>query len=60
MMHRVSKILNTKKLKDIKILVFILGVFLKGKGVEQIFRLAKQNQKIFFHIYGEKIFNTEE
>ena len=31
-----------------------IGSFFEGKGVEQIFRLAKKNQEIFFHIYGEK------
>ena len=29
--------------------------FFEGKGVEQIFRLAKKNKNIYFHIYGEKI-----
>ena len=31
-----------------------VGSFFEGKGVEQIFRLAKKNKKTFFHIYGEK------
>ncbi|OUX36052.1 MAG: hypothetical protein CBE33_06630 [Candidatus Pelagibacter sp. TMED273] len=34
--------------------MFILEVFFEGKGVEQIFRLAKKNKKTSFHIYGEK------
>ena len=28
--------------------------FFEGKGVEQIFRLAKKNRENFFHIYIEK------
>ncbi len=43
--------IKTKKLK--KTCVYI-GSFFEGKGIEQIFRLAKQNKKIFFHVYGEK------
>ena len=31
-----------------------IGGFFEGKGVEQIFRLAKKNKNIYFHIYGEK------
>ena len=42
---------KTKKLKNTCVYI---GSFFEGKGIEQIFRLAKQNQKIFFHIYGEK------
>ena len=42
---------NSKKLKNTCVYV---GSFFEGKGVEQIFRLAKLNKKIFFHIYGEK------
>ena len=45
------KQIKSKKLK--KTCVYI-GSFFEGKGIEQIFRLAKQNKKIFFHIYGEK------
>ncbi len=41
----------TKKLKNTCVYV---GSFFEGKGIEQIFRLAKQNPKVFFHIYGEK------
>ena len=43
-----------KQGENIKRHVFILEVFFEGKGIEQIFRLAKKNQKNFFHIYGEK------
>ena len=42
-----------KQIKHYKTCVYI-GSFFKGKGIEQIFRLAKKNQKTFFHIYGEK------
>ena len=42
-----------KKIKHKKTCVYI-GSFFEGKGVEQIFRLAKKNPEIFFHIYGEK------
>ena len=31
-----------------------IGSFFEGKGIEQIFRLARQNKNINFHIYGEK------
>ena len=41
----------TKKLKNTCVYV---GSFFEGKGVEQIFRLAKKNPSVFFHIYGEK------
>jgi len=41
----------SKKLKNTCVYI---GSFFEGKGIEQIFRLAKQNPKIFFHIYGEK------
>ena len=41
----------TKKLENTCVYV---GSFFEGKGIEQIFRLAKQNPKVFFHIYGEK------
>ena len=30
-----------------------LGSFFEGKGIEQIFRLAKRNRKINFHLYGD-------
>ena len=51
-----SNIIDFKqnKKKKIKNTCVYIGSFFEGKGVEQIFRLAKQNQKIFFHIYGEK------
>ena len=42
-----------KQMKYTNTCVYI-GSFFEGKGIEQIFRLAKKNQKIFFHIYGEK------
>ena len=44
---------NLKKTKKYKN-TCIYWKFFEGKGIEQIFRLAKKNQKIFFHIYGEK------
>ncbi len=43
-----------KKAKKFKNTCVYIGSFFEGKGVEQIFRLARQNRKIFFHIYGEK------
>ena len=45
---------NLAKTKKIKNTCVYIGSFFEGKGVEQIFRLAKLNKKIFFHIYGEK------
>ena len=45
---------NKKKVIKYKKTCVYIGSFFKGKGVEQIFRLAKKNKKIFFHIYGEK------
>ncbi len=42
---------TSKKLKNTCVYI---GSFFEGKGIEQIFRLAKLNKKIFFHIYGEK------
>ena len=42
-----------KKVKYKKTCVYI-GSFFEGKGVEQIFRLAKKNENISFHIYGER------
>ena len=33
-----------------------IGSFYEGKGIDQIYRLAQNNPKIFFHIYGEKKF----
>jgi len=44
------------KLKKFKNTCVYIGSFFKGKGVEQIFRLAKLNKKISFHLYGEKKF----
>ena len=41
----------TKKFRNTCVYV---GSFFEGKGVEQIFRLAKKNPSVFFHIYGEK------
>ncbi len=43
-----------KKTKKFKNTCVYIGSFFKGKGIEQIFRLAKKNRNIFFHIYGEK------
>ncbi len=45
-----------RKNKKIKNTCVYIGSFFEGKGIEQIFRLAKQNKKVFFHIYGEKRF----
>lgn len=42
-----------KQPKKIKKSCVYLGSFFKGKGVEQIFRLAKKNKKINFHLYGD-------
>ena len=42
---------NKSKFK--KTCVYI-GSFFEGKGIEQIFSLAKKNREIFFHIYGDK------
>jgi glycosyltransferase involved in cell wall biosynthesis len=44
-----------KKIKHKKTCVYI-GSFFEGKGVEQIFRLAKLNKDIKFHLYGDKQF----
>ena len=50
---------NKKKgIKYKKTCVYV-GSFFEGKGVEQIFRLAKKNKKTFFHIYGEKKYLRE-
>jgi glycosyltransferase involved in cell wall biosynthesis len=43
-----------KKIKKLRNTCVYIGSFFEGKGIEQIFRLAKQNKKVFFHIYGEK------
>lgn len=40
--------------KKIKNTCVYVGSFFKGKGLEQIDRLAKKNKKINFHAYGEK------
>ena len=45
---------NKKKSNKLQNTCVYIGSFFEGKGVEQIFRLAKLNRKIFFHIYGEK------
>ena len=47
---------NKIKKKKLKNTCVYIGSFFEGKGIEQIFRLAKINKKIFFHIYGEKKF----
>ena len=47
-------------LKYKKTCVYI-GSFFEGKGIEQIFRLAKLNKNINFHLYGDKKFlNTHQ
>jgi glycosyltransferase involved in cell wall biosynthesis len=33
-----------------------IGSFFKGKGIEQIFRLAELNKNLEFHLYGDKSF----
>ena len=43
--------MNEKKIKNTCVYV---GSFFKGKGIEQIDRLAKKNPKINFHAYGDK------
>ena len=45
---------NKKRDKKYKNTCVYIGSFFEGKGVEQIFRLAKKNKKVLFHIYGEK------
>ncbi len=45
---------NFKKKIGHKNTCVYIGSFFEGKGVEQIFRLAKKNSENFFHIYGEK------
>ena len=42
-----------KKIKKIKKNMCLFRKFFEGKGVEQIFRLAKINAKINFHLYGD-------
>lgn len=49
----------SRSFKHRKTCVYI-GSFFKGKGVEQILRLAKINKNINFHIYGEKKFLYEK
>ena len=49
--YKINRKLHLKKLK--KTCVYI-GSFFQGKGIEQIFRLAKSNKDINFHLYGEK------
>ena len=44
------KIKNTKKFKNTCVYI---GSFFEGKGLEQIIRLAKRNNKINFHLYGQ-------
>ncbi|MDC0859219.1 glycosyltransferase [Candidatus Pelagibacter sp.] len=48
-----------KSLKYKKTCVYI-GSFFEGKGIEQIFRLAKINKNINYHIYGERKFLNEK
>ncbi len=45
---------KNKTSKKFKKTCVYIGSFFEGKGIEQIFRLAKLNKKISFHIYGEK------
>lgn len=45
---------NQKKIKKLKNTCVYIGSFFEGKGINQIFRLAKRNKKNFFHIYGER------
>jgi len=47
---------NINKKNKYKNTCVYIGSFFEGKGIEQIFRLAKYNNKINFHIYGEKKF----
>ena len=42
-----------KKIKYKNTCIYI-GSFFEGKGIDQIYRLAKKNPKIFFHVYGER------
>jgi glycosyltransferase involved in cell wall biosynthesis len=46
-----------KSIKFQKTCVYI-GSFFEGKGIEQIFRIAKLNKNIQFHLYGDKQFLT--
>ena len=46
-----------KSIKFQKTCVYI-GSFFEGKGIEQIFRIAKLNKNIQFHLYGDKKFLT--
>ena len=50
------RILNKKKLKNTCVYV---GSFFEGKGLEQIIRLAKNNNKIDFHLYGQMTQNEK-
>ena len=52
-----ANIENFKNIKIKKLKKLVSMLVFEGKGIEQIFRLAKNNN-IFFHIYGEKIFKT--
>ena len=45
---------NLKKQIKHKNTCVYIGSFFEGKGIEQIFRLAKKNKNTSFHIYGEK------
>jgi len=68
-LEKIYKIENKKKLilddasdyknfyfgeKKFKNTCIYVGSFFEGKGIEQIYRLAKDNPKINFHAYGEK------
>ena len=54
MMLQILITLTLKKRKKLKDTCVYIGSFFEGKGIQQIFRLAKKNPKIIFHIYGEK------
>jgi len=51
------KLNKQKKLKNTCVYI---GNFFEGKGIEQIYRLAKINKKISFHLYGDKKFLTKK
>ncbi len=45
-----------KKFKRFKNTCVYIGSFFQGKGIEQIVRLANLDEKMKFHLYGEKKF----
>ena len=47
---------NHKNIKKYKNTCIYIGSFFEGKGIDQIFRLARQNKNINFHLYGDKKF----